>query len=269
MYLSAIGKPETPETVNEKVKSVNGFVDGGKLVWSAPETIWGIKCIYQSPYYSGPLTSQGKTKMKTLLDEKRPLICHVDFDPNDPDDDMHWILVTDYEGNNFYCNDPWTGQHVNIDVYGGSVERAVIEFRAYDPIVTTDSVTNVMVDSTTFERLVDNSTTRDKIRDTLNCADNNTVILAEVNRLKGFEQAVIDKDKIITEAQKKITELENKIKQLTDDHTQFALASTKTIQDQGQDIIELQGSIQELKKDCKPQPVYTGIKKWIYDIFLK
>jgi len=32
MYLKAIGKDETPDTVNEKLKANNGFVNGGNLI---------------------------------------------------------------------------------------------------------------------------------------------------------------------------------------------------------------------------------------------
>jgi hypothetical protein len=137
MFLSSIGKPETPKTVNEKLKPEGFTKDSGELIWSAPCNEWGITNDYISPTYDGPVTNFGVNKMKALLDEGKPLICHVDFDPQDIDDDMHWVLVYGYEPNTeiFYICDPWTGRSdLTLDVYGGT-RRAVIQFRTYTQTV--------------------------------------------------------------------------------------------------------------------------------------
>lgn len=125
-----IGK--NPLEVNQILKDNGGFTAGsGNFIW-AKCVVLGLNQVYASPYYSDPVTPQGITKMKALLDEGRPLITHVDFDPKDPDDDQHWLLVYGYEEpETFHAFDPWSGLDITLDVYGG-VKRAVMEFKAYD-----------------------------------------------------------------------------------------------------------------------------------------
>lgn len=282
MYLTAIGKDETPDTVNDKCKANNGFVQGGNLVWSVPEKIWGIKCIYQSPYYDGPLTSQGKAKMKSLLDERRPLICHVDFDPNDPDDDMHWVLVTSYLGDMFYINDPWTGKNVPIDVYGGSVERAVIEFRAYDPIVPESSVAPDQSLELDKCRLARDSHWNDlnEIKSALAITGEyaKDVVMRRIDMLIGLEHDAGKKEEKISELTIQIQLMERKIadQQLALESAQSQLEQTvatnldvqKKVQVLTSKNNELSTSLQKLKDSIKI-PVFRGFKKTLYDWLMK
>ena len=137
-----IGK--TPLEVNQILKDNGGFTPGsGNFIWSKC-TALGLNQYYASPYYSDPVTSQGITKMKALLDEGRPLLTHVDFDPKDPDDDQHWLLVYGYdEPEIFYAFDPWSGLDITLDVYGG-VKRAVMEFKAYDKKLILDGADDAL-----------------------------------------------------------------------------------------------------------------------------
>jgi len=211
--------------------------------------------------------------MKSLIDERRPLICHVDFDPNDPDDDMHWVLVTDYDENgNFYCNDPWTGTHVNIDVYGGSVERAVIEFRAYDPSIPIgDSSVMVPVDSKTFENLVRKSTGWDKVVQKLSVQDSETIVLAELDKLISYEDAIGQKDKALNEAQVQVSDLQGKFQEA---NIQLGLLQEKvdSLQKQVTQAVStndsLSRSIQDLKNQLQ-RPAFQGWKLKIYNFLLK
>lgn len=135
-----IGK--TPQEVNDILKANDGFSKSsselGWFIWSK-STALGIKEVYKSPFYGGPVTPQGLSKMRSLLDEGRFLITHIDFDPSDPDDDMHWVGVYGYDNNDvFYAIDPWTGLLITLDIYGG-VKRCVLEFRAYDKILPIDT----------------------------------------------------------------------------------------------------------------------------------
>ena len=282
MYLTAIGKPETPDTVNDKCKANNGFVQGGNLVWSVPEKIWGIKLVYQSPYYDGPVTSQGKAKMKALLDERRPLICHVDFDPNDPDDDMHWILVTKYVGDTFHCNDPWSGKNVPVDVYGGSIERAVLEFRAYDPIVPETATVQTCDDLLTEVREQRDENHNDRMA----CFEelgftgsfNRTIAVEEIRKLKALEKSYNQKDEKIGELTMQIQVLEKKIsdQQTALETAQSQLEETvtanlgmqKTVQSLTSNNTTLQKAVQDLKDSIKI-PTFRGFKKTLYDWLMK
>lgn len=251
MYLKALGRDETPATVNEKVKAVNGFVSGGNLVWSAIEQVYGIKCMYQSPYYDGPLTVQGKAKMKALLDEKHPLITHVDFDPNDPDDDMHWILVTGYSGDIFYCNDPWTGTNVPVDVYGGSIERAVIEFRAYDPVITGETATT----DTCQVELDKARIARDShwnelmfLFSGIGCTGDYSHKVAEerLKTISNFEDQIRADEKAIKAAQSQAEELRLKLDEQRGLNTTLQQKFEEYVKDNNMKITEFQGEIQKL-----------------------
>ena len=56
-----------PDNINEVLKDFNGFVNGGNFVWSKCSAV-ELTQDYVSPYYDGPVTSQGIAKAKELLD---------------------------------------------------------------------------------------------------------------------------------------------------------------------------------------------------------
>jgi hypothetical protein len=108
----------------------------GNLIWGKT-SILGLNNVYTSPRYNDAVTPQGIAKMKSLIDEGRPLICEIDFNPATTAEEMHFVLVHGYDESKddvFFAADPWTGSEINLDVYGG-VKRAVYTFRAYDKIL--------------------------------------------------------------------------------------------------------------------------------------
>lgn len=127
---------KTPVDINN-IKGL--FVDkGGDFIWSQTGLL-GLNNIYTSPNYTGPATTQAITKMKTLLDEGRPLLCEIDFNTTTDEEEMHFILIIGYDdssptGEEFVAIDPWTGTEISASVYGG-VRRMLINFRAYDKIL--------------------------------------------------------------------------------------------------------------------------------------
>src|ERR1035437_1852534 len=127
MYLN-----DQPNNINQKLKDNGGFSKGsGDFVWSKC-TVLGLNQTYLSPRYDGiPVTAQGLQKMKDLLDSGLPLLAELDFNPATDGEEMHFVLITGYEGDQFFIADPWTGTSTTLDVYGGAA-RAVIQFRAYD-----------------------------------------------------------------------------------------------------------------------------------------
>lgn len=122
---------KTPIEINDILKANQGFIQGGLFVWSK-STVLGLNQVYLSPRYEDAVSSQGLDKMRQLIDEGRPLIAEIDFNPSTVSEEMHYVLIHGYDGNDkFFCIDPWTGQEIDLDVYGG-VRRAVYQFRAYD-----------------------------------------------------------------------------------------------------------------------------------------
>jgi len=126
-----IGK--TPAEVNQILKDNAGFTSGGLFVWSK-STVLGLNPYYTSPRYEDAVSSLALTKMKSLIDEGRPLICEIDFNPTTVEEDMHYVLVIGYDEtqeDKFLAVDPWTGTEIDLSVYGG-VKRTLYQFRAYD-----------------------------------------------------------------------------------------------------------------------------------------
>lgn len=108
----------------------------------------------------------------------------------------------------------------------------------------------------------------------LNVAANKDVVIGEIEKLIGFEDAVVVKDKLIAEANAQVVSLETKITALQQDHdvlTKEVAVQAQTIQEQDIQIKSLGTSLQEIKDGLtKPdwsswELIWTGIKK----LFLK
>jgi hypothetical protein len=220
--------------------------------------------------------------MKALLDERRPLICHVDFDPNDPDDDMHWVLITSYVGDTFQCNDPWSGKNVPVDVYGGSIERAVIEFRAYDPVVSESSVApdqSLELDNCRLSRDSHWNDLNDiKTGLAITGEYAKDVVMRRIDMLIGLEHDAGKKEEKISELTMQIQVMEKKIidqqNALTEAQTQLEstvaanLGMQKTVQTLTVNNTTLQKAVQDLKDSIKV-PTFRGFKKTLYDWLIK
>lgn len=124
-----IGKK--PDETNKLLQDNGGFKDkSGEFIWSKC-TAMGMNQQYLSPRWDGPATDQGIQTAKSYLDQGFPLVCEIDFNPATNGEEMHFVLVTGYDGDQFTCNDPWTGDDTTLDKYGG-FKRAVIQYRVYD-----------------------------------------------------------------------------------------------------------------------------------------
>jgi len=122
---------KTPDEVNTILKNNSGFVSGsGDFYWGKCSAL-GLNQIYTSPSYDGPVTPQGMTKIKELLDDNHPLLCEIDFNPATTSVEEHYVLLIGYDGDQIIAADPWTGQIISLDVYGGA-QRSIIQFRSYD-----------------------------------------------------------------------------------------------------------------------------------------
>lgn len=262
---------KTPDVVNQILKDNNGFVAGtGNFIWSKC-TVLGLNQTYVSPEYTGPVTSQGITKMKELLDSGYPLICRIDFNPSTASEEMHFILVTRHDGDIFYANDPWTGTVINLDVYGG-VSRAVIQFRAYDKKVTQEAVKDTIeVYTQVFEELVNKSTTTDEVAKKLGTSTNRDIILGEIEKLIKYEDIIRDKDKKITELQAQLSELQKKLEDQSELLNELSSTNenlTTTIGEQDIKIAsltqEVQNAITEIKK--LKEKVLDPTTSWYEDI---
>lgn len=137
--------------------------------------------------------------------------------------------------------------------------------------VSSSTTGTVAVDNKVFESLVRKSTIYDKIIVKLNVEDSETVVLGEIDRNIGYEDAVAQKDKLLSEAQAKVSQLESDLAMLQKVHetmraenaqlTQKTKEQAEMIQKQGEDIANLKSVLQELK-DSIQNPVVGLRKVW-------
>ena len=261
-----VGK--TPTEVNTLLKENGGFTqNSGNFIWAKSEAL-GLSQVYQSPFYSDPVTSQGISKMKALLDEGRPLVCHIDFDPKDADDDQHWLLVYGYDDLEvFYALDPWTGTAITLDVYGGA-KRCVYEWRSYSKQLPKDTG----VDELTQCRLMRDENHNDRMAcwEELGFTGGFTldIAVAEIRKLKEIEAKYKAKDEQLILARSEVSQLEEKLKKLQEEHTKFVTESTQTIQEQGMALTTLSREVEDLKK-ATSVPTFKGWRKRLYNWLIR
>lgn len=253
---------KTPAEVNQLLKNNGGFAaNSGDFYWSKC-TVLGLTEIYTSPRYTDAVTSQGIAKMKSLLDSGNPLITEIDFNPATNGEEMHFLLITGYEGDQFFASDPWTGQKISVDSYGGA-PRAVIQFRAYNKTLPRDDQSDSM------QIILSQSDAFIAICTKLNLPANRDIVLAEIDKLLAYEDSIVQKDKQISDLQKQIEPLQEAAKEKQGeletlqgqlDELQKSLNTAKDNND------KMQLQIDELKKNSKV-PTLTGwrlaIYKWI------
>ena len=138
--------------------------------------------------------------------------------------------------------------------------------------------TSVSIDGKVFENLVRKSTICDKVAEKLNVEESETVILAEIDKLIAYEDAIVQKDRQLQDSMSKTATLEQQLKELQDKHETLRIASdmlqqkfdeqVEVITKQGQEIKSLSTAITELK-NANQEPVLRGWKKWIYDLIVR
>jgi hypothetical protein len=239
-----------PNEANDLLKENKGFEPGGgNFIWSKC-TVLGLTETYLSPYYSNPVSAQGITKMKESLNNGFPLITHIDFDPSDPDDDQHWLLIIGYdEPEVFYAADPWTGQIIPLDVYGGA-RRCIYQWRCYDKVLPKDEVIDYKA---LYEKIMAGI---EKLCATLGISANIDVLQAEAEKLIKLEDKITEKERLLEEAQGKIKALQEKLDAVSGDQlkiveenkelkTKIEVADGK-IKDQGLKITTISDELKEL-----------------------
>ena len=103
MLLSGHGSTETPKTLNQKLKNVDGFVGAG-IRWGAVSQIYpkvALKAFIPCSTSDAPLA-----QINTELAAGQPAIVQVDYS-NDPGLQTHWVLLYAKQGNDYLMQDPW------------------------------------------------------------------------------------------------------------------------------------------------------------------
>ena len=130
MYLSAIGRKETPATVNAKLTNsfletdqgdkVNGYESQGFIHWARTNKILSLEVHSPRKWPFIPTQPETIHTIKRLLVEGRPVFIEVDSLPGGVFN-QHFALAVGYNQNILICNDPWTGQQVTHQKWGGNI----------------------------------------------------------------------------------------------------------------------------------------------------
>jgi hypothetical protein len=143
MISSYYGQDETPSTINNKLKSVNGFVSGGLYVWGSFPKITDIEeAKTNTPL---PLTDAQIANIKDNIDKGFPVMVQLDFNPKTVGFDMHYVIINGYDGDEFFIIDPIDGTEQSINRYLGwykpSVRNTIEQYIVYMGEVVFDGVT--------------------------------------------------------------------------------------------------------------------------------
>lgn len=116
MSCNYYGEEETPATLNEKLKKAKMFTNGGFYSWG------GITAVHPEIKEKVTLTPAKLTdaqikEIQKAIDSGYPVMVQIDFQPEDADPDMHYVLLIGYDKENFTMADPWTGTIAPLAVY--------------------------------------------------------------------------------------------------------------------------------------------------------
>jgi len=154
MYASGWGFIETPGTLNQKLKSVGGFVNQA-IVWSAVNRIHPqIRCNALTLCESSPAPID---QIRDSVAGGQPVIVEVDFSPA-KGLQTHWVVLYSKLGNDFLMLDPWpfpsdTGEVTLTSrfAHGRNLQRSILAVAWYQcsadapPAETSPAVTDLYV----------------------------------------------------------------------------------------------------------------------------
>lgn len=103
MMLSGHGYIETPETLNEKLKGINGFLNAD-IKWDAINQLYSqvvLKSIVDCTNTDAPLG-----QINAALAAGQPVVVRVDSSPA-PGIQWHYILLYQSQGDDYLMLDPW------------------------------------------------------------------------------------------------------------------------------------------------------------------
>src|SRR5215212_6345281 len=106
MLLSGHGYPETPKSLNQKLKNVNGFVSAG-IRWGAVSQVYPnvtLKAYIPCSTSDAPLA-----QINAAIAAGQPAIVQVDSSPADGIQ-THWVVVYGKKGDDYLMLDPWPYQ---------------------------------------------------------------------------------------------------------------------------------------------------------------
>jgi len=161
MLCKYYGKDTDPDKLNTALVNINGFAAASTTPTQKNLYKWyeGITKLYSDIAITklqatpAALTTTDFNALKAEIDAGRPVILQVDFIPATAFVDMHFVLLTGYEGNTYYVNDPWYGDNANLNRYGDpaiTIQQYVFHS---GPVPSIGSADTIPVLKTDFEKM--------------------------------------------------------------------------------------------------------------------
>lgn len=126
--------PVFPDQLNDMLVNINGFANQNLMKWEVltllfPDIHWDQRL--DCPNTPAPLDI-----VDDYLGQSKPVVALVDFDPNTPDLQQHFVLVIGKDNNDYFINDPWTGETYFLSAKYGEPAKAICGLRLYSgPVV--------------------------------------------------------------------------------------------------------------------------------------
>lgn len=129
------GKDTDPGKLNDDLKEKDGFIEGN-IIWSAVHKVYpDIKFTSWKDY---PLEPAPVNAISDRIKWGHPVVCWVDINPNQPGNQMHWVLLIGIEGDDFWLNDPWYGDQVLFSKRYGVPKIGILGHRFFSGPVPED-----------------------------------------------------------------------------------------------------------------------------------
>jgi len=133
MLCTYYGHEVTPDQLNQMLINVGGFAQTNLMIWEKlhdlfPDIKWDgrIDC----PDVPAPLET-----IDSYLNKSMPVIVCVDFDPKEGLQ-QHFVLIIGKENNDYFINDPWTGETYFFTAKYGDPAKGIYGLRLYSgPVV--------------------------------------------------------------------------------------------------------------------------------------
>jgi hypothetical protein len=143
MLISGHGYPETPKTLNAKLKSRAGYVDAS-IVWGAVTSLYP-QIVYRSLVLCRD-TNAPLDRIDASIAAGQPVLAEVDNSP-DPGLQTHWAVLYKKQGEDYLMLDPWphpteSGQEVLLTPrysHGKELKKSITAVIFYECLQTGSS----------------------------------------------------------------------------------------------------------------------------------
>lgn len=198
------GKDTNPSKLNKDLIERGGFKNGTDYTFYGKDITQplGISLVYPdikiTRYTETPsaVTSKQFAEIKAQIDRGYPVLIQVDFLPATTKLDQHWVLIINYENDNYYVYDPYYGDIANLTRYG-TPSKTIYKFVYYEgnvptPEPQTDWAAKYNVIKEEFEQYKSKTepykTLVEKIATRLNAAPSESEIMGAVNEYEHCEE---------------------------------------------------------------------------------